>query len=47
MKYEASACLVSHKFIYLIGGADWAQNNFLERFELDGENQWEVVKVQN
>ena len=45
MKALASACLVSDKFIYLVGGdKDW-QNNFLEKYELDGEDKWEVVQV--
>ena len=35
-KYHASSCLLNNKYIYLIGGDKYDQNNFLERYMIDG-----------
>ena len=37
---------MNDKFIYVIGGLDYKQDNFLERYDIDGD-VWEVIELLN
>lgn len=43
-KYGASACLLGHEYIYIVGGFNNGALNDIEKYDIE-KNSWEVIQL--